>query len=130
MQAKAMKRDGFDFSNPRAGTRWKGSQKAQQGDKLDLCLDLEKGTLSLIKNGQLLGTLAGPSTTNPTAPKLEPGVGEGRGFVWMVEMTSAQDCVRVRRGKGSDNHWHSPKYETEVTAAGVAPASAVVPAVC
>ena len=130
MQAKAMKRDGFDFSNPGAGIRWKGSQKAQQGDKLDLCLDLEKGTLSLIKNGQLLGTLAGPSATNPTAPKLEPGVGEGRGFVWMVEMTSAHDCVRVRRGKGSDNHWHSPNHETEVTAAAVAPASAVVPAVC
>lgn len=118
MQAKAMARDGF--SNPGAGIRWKGSQKARQGDKLDLCLDFEKGTLALIKNGQLLGTLAGPSPANPNAPKIEAGTGEGRGFVWMVEMMTAQDCVRVSRGKGSDNYWHSPNSSRGAVAAAAA----------
>lgn len=123
LQAKAMARDGFESSNPGAGIRWKGSQKAKQGDKLDLCLDFEKGTLSLIKNGQRLGIIAGPSTSNPTAPKLEAGTGEGRGFVWMVEMTTAQDCVRVRRGKGSDNDWHSTNGGATATAAGATAAA-------
>lgn len=71
LQAKAMAWDGFESSNLGACIRWKGSQKAKQGDKLDLRLDFEKGTLSLIKNGQTLGILAGPSTVNPTAPRYE-----------------------------------------------------------
>lgn len=56
--------------------------------------------------------------------KLEAGTGEGRSFVWMVEMTTAQDCVRVRRGKGSDNHWHSPNSGATATAAAAAAADA------
>ena len=66
--------------------------------------------------------LAGPSASNPSAPKLEAGEA---GFVWMVELTTGQDTVRVRRAKGSDNDWHSPGAEgAGAAAAGAAAAAA------
>jgi hypothetical protein len=68
---------------------WEGMQDFKKGDYVDLCLDLDSGTLTASKNGKELGTLA--SGVSGAA-----GGGRwGAGFCWMVELFDEGDSVKL-----------------------------------
>ena len=67
-----------------SGSDWPGRRGCNQGDRVGLTLDLDKGTMSVSRNGELLGVM-------------QSGL---RGqFRWAVSFTNGGECVSIRRGQ-------------------------------
>jgi hypothetical protein len=79
-------------------------QSYEMGDRIELLLDSDVGSLSVKKNGVLLGVAAKPAAllqwsrrrTHPDAPGWR-AVGSAAELCWAVALHHAGDTVRIER---------------------------------
>ena len=93
--------------------RWKGMQPYEMGDKIELLLDSDVGSLTVKKNSVLLGVAAKPATllqwsrrrAHPDAPGWR-AVGSPTELWWAVALHHRGDTVRIERADPA-NGWPS-----------------------
>ena len=84
--------------------RWGGMQPFEMGDRIELLLDSDVGSLTVKKNGDLLGVAAKPATllqwsrrrARPDAPGWR-AVGSPAELFWAVALHHTGDTVHIER---------------------------------
>ena len=66
--------------------RWSGLKNAIEGDRIGMVLDLEAGTLAVLKNDVPLGYLVEPISQDLASSHISAGINGKKGYCWSVSM--------------------------------------------